>query len=458
MSNGWRSPTSVVASRQIGRKSAGAAPMQISRYGGQCLLSTDEQGFQQDNERPHDAVTASIEAAIQAYRSGRMVILVDDEDRENEGDFAMAAEDITPEAVNFMALEGRGLICVPMTASDLSRFKLPMMVQNNTSAHGTAFTVSVDAADGVTTGISAADRAKTIQLLSNPEAVPGNLVQPGHIFPLRYQEGGVLVRAGQTEGSVDLARLAGKRPVAVICEIMNPDGSMARRPQLEELSRKHDIPVVSVADIIAYRLSHEKLVERLVETRMPTRWGEFRAIAYRSMVDPDEHVALVKGEIDGSEPVLVRVHSECLTGDVFGSLRCDCGEQAALALQQIGREGRGVFVYMRQEGRGIGLINKLRAYSLQDEGLDTVEANERLGFPMDLRRYGVGAQILRDLGVRKFRFLTNNPRKIVGLQGFGLEMVAQVPLAVEPNMENRRYLRTKQDKMGHILDIATEGD
>jgi 3,4-dihydroxy 2-butanone 4-phosphate synthase/GTP cyclohydrolase II len=425
---------------------------------GQSSLSTDEQGFQQENDRSHDAVSASVEEAIKAYRAGQMVILVDDEDRENEGDFAMAAEDITPEAVNFMALEGRGLICVPMTSADLSRFKLPMMVQNNTSAHGTAFTVSVDAADGITTGISAGDRSKTIQLLSNPEALPGNLVQPGHIFPLRYQEGGVLVRAGQTEGSVDLARLAGKRPVAVICEIMNPDGSMARRPQLEELSRKHNIPVVSVADIIAYRLSHEKLVERLVETRMPTRWGDFRAIAYRSMVDPDEHVALVKGEIDGSEPVLVRVHSECLTGDVFGSLRCDCGEQAELALQMIEREGRGVFVYMRQEGRGIGLINKLRAYSLQDEGLDTVEANERLGFPMDLRRYGVGAQILRDLGVKKFRFITNNPRKIVGLQGFGLEMVEQVPIVVEPNLENRRYLRTKQDKMGHIMDIATECD
>ncbi len=405
-----------------------------------------------------EASTASVEAAIAAYRAGKMVILVDDEDRENEGDFAMAAEDITPEAINFMAMEGRGLICVPMTGEDLARFKLPMMVQNNTSAHGTAFTVSVDAADGITTGISAADRSRTVQLLSNGEASAANLVQPGHIFPLRYQDGGVLVRAGQTEGSVDLARLAGKSPVAVICEIMNPDGTMARRPQLEEISRKHDIPVVSIADIIAYRMSHEKLIERLVETRLPTRWGEFRAIAYNSFVDPDEHVALVKGDVDGSEPVLVRVHSECLTGDVFGSMRCDCGDQAERALQMIENEGTGVFVYMRQEGRGIGLINKLRAYSLQDEGLDTVEANERLGFPMDLRRYGVGAQILRDLGVRKFKFLTNNPKKIVGLEGFGLEMVEQVPLVIEPNQENRRYLRTKQEKMGHLMDVLGDSD
>ncbi len=405
-----------------------------------------------------DAAFRSVEAAIAAYKAGRMVILVDDEDRENEGDFAMAAEDITPEAVNFMATEGRGLICVPMTGDDLARFKLPMMVQNNTSAHGTAFTVSVDAADGITTGISAADRAHTIRLLASAEAGAPNLAQPGHIFPLRYQEGGVLVRAGQTEGSVDLARLAGKSPVAVICEIMNPDGTMARRPQLEELSSKHDIPVVSIADVIAYRMSHEKLIERLVETRLPTRWGDFKAVAYKSLVDPDEHVALVKGDIDGSKPVLVRVHSECLTGDVFGSMRCDCGEQAAHALQQIEAEGEGVFVYMRQEGRGIGLINKLRAYSLQDEGLDTVEANERLGFPMDLRRYGVGAQILRDLGVRKFRFLTNNPKKIVGLEGFGLEMVEQVPLVIEPNSENRRYLNTKRTKMGHLLDIVGDDD
>lgn len=425
---------------------------------GEEVKTLSESGTGSELEVQESPAVRSVEAAIAAYKAGRMVILVDDEDRENEGDFAMAAEDITPEAVNFMATEGRGLICVPMMADDLERFRLPMMVKNNTSLHSTAFTVSVDAADGITTGISAPDRAQTIRLLANGESGPGNLVQPGHIFPLRYQEGGVLVRAGQTEGSVDLARLAGKSPVAVICEIMNPDGTMARRPQLEEMSKKFDVPVVSIADVIAYRMSHEKLIERLVETRLPTRWGDFRAVAYKSLVDPDEHVALVKGDIDGSKPVLVRVHSECLTGDVFGSMRCDCGDQAALALQQIEQEGEGVFVYMRQEGRGIGLINKLRAYSLQDEGLDTVEANERLGFPMDLRRYGVGAQILRDLGVRKFRFLTNNPKKIVGLEGFGLEMVEQVPLVVEPNNENKRYLRTKREKMGHLLDIVGDDD
>lgn len=409
-------------------------------------------------ESPDMSAAESVEKAIAAYRRGGMVILVDDEDRENEGDFAMAAEDITPEAVNFMATEGRGLICVPMTAQDLHRLRLPMMVDQNTSLHGTAFTVSVDASEGITTGISAADRSRTISLLSNPESVPGNFAQPGHIFPLRYHEGGVLVRAGQTEGSVDLARLAGKRPASVICEIMNADGTMARRPQLEEISRKHNIPVVSIADIIAYRMSHEKLIERLVETRLPTRYGEFKAIAYKSLVDPDEHVALIKGDIDGSTPVLVRVHSECLTGDVFGSSRCDCGEQAVKALKMIEQAGQGVFVYMRQEGRGIGLINKLRAYNLQDQGLDTVEANEKLGFPMDLRRYGVGAQILRDLGVRKFRFMTNNPKKIVGLEGFGLELLEQVPLIVEPNGENQRYLRTKQEKMGHTLNLAGDAD
>lgn len=404
-----------------------------------------------------DSVKAT-EDAIAAYKRGGMVILVDDEDRENEGDFAMAAEDITPEAVNFMALEGRGLICVPMTQEDLSRMNLPMMVERNTSLHRTAFTVSVDAAEGITTGISASDRARTISLLSSPETVAANFAQPGHIFPLRYQQGGVLVRAGQTEGSVDLARLAGKRPAAVICEIMNPDGTMARRPQLEEISRKHDIPIVSIADIISYRMSHERLIERVVETRLPTKFGEFRAIAYKSLVDPDEHVALVKGDIGETDTPLVRVHSECLTGDVFGSLRCDCGDQADFALQKIADAGKGVFVYMRQEGRGIGLVNKLKAYSLQDQGLDTVEANERLGFPMDLRRYGVGAQILRDLGVRKFRFLTNNPKKIVGLDGFGLEMVEQVPVLIEPNDENRKYLETKQSKMGHLLDLVSPGD
>ena len=408
-------------------------------------------------EAPGSKASARVEDAIAALKNRRMVILVDDEDRENEGDFTMAAEDISPEAVNFMASVGRGLICVPMTGEDLNRLDLPMMVRHNTSAHHTAFTVSVDAAQGITTGISAGDRSDTIRLLSSPESAPGNFVQPGHIFPLRYMEGGVLVRAGQTEGSVDLARLAGKRPAAVICEIMNPDGTMARRPQLEEISREHDVPIVSVADIIAYRFAHERLVERVVETRMPTKYGEFTAIAYRSLVDPAEHVALVKGDIRPEDAVLVRVHSECLTGDVFGSLRCDCGDQAERALRQINEYGRGVFLYMRQEGRGIGLINKLRAYRLQDQGLDTVEANESLGFPMDLRRYGVGAQILRDLGVRKFRFLTNNPKKVVGLEGFGLEMVEQVPIVVPPNPENSRYLETKRVRMGHVLDGDGDG-
>ncbi|MEX0760937.1 MAG: bifunctional 3,4-dihydroxy-2-butanone-4-phosphate synthase/GTP cyclohydrolase II [Dehalococcoidia bacterium] len=396
----------------------------------------------------------SVERAVKQIKRGGIVILVDDEDRENEGDFAMAAEDITPEAINFMATHGRGLICVPMEARDIERLGLPMMVQNNTSQHGTAFTISVDAAAGVTTGISAADRAHTIRLLADETTAPSDFAQPGHVFPLRYQDGGVLVRTGQTEGSVDLARMAGKRPASVICEVMNEDGSMARRPELEKIAQLHSLPIVSVADIIAYRLDNERFVERVAEARLPTRYGDFTAVAYRSLVDPAEHMALVKGEIDDSEPVLVRVHSECLTGDVFGSLRCDCGEQAEMALRAIEAEGRGVFVYMRQEGRGIGLSNKMRAYALQDRGLDTVEANEKLGFPMDLRKYGVGAQILLDLGVRRFRFLTNNPKKVVGLEGFGLEMVERVPILALPGDENRRYLATKQAKMGHLLNIS----
>ena len=400
----------------------------------------------------------SVELAIDRVRSGGLVIMVDDEDRENEGDFVMAAEDATSEAITFMAVNGRGLICVPMEGDDLDRLGMPMMVRHNTSPHSTAMTVAVDAAYGITTGISSADRAHTIRLLSEPEATSDNFVQPGHVFPLRYQEGGVLVRAGHTEGSIDLIRTAGKRPAAIVCEIMNDDGTMARRPQLEKIAKKHDIPIVSIADMIAYRLSRESFVKRVTETRLPTRWGEFRCVAYRSNVDPAEHIALAMGNIDPETPALVRVHSECLTGDIFGSQRCDCGEQLDAAMSQIAEEGIGALVYMRQEGRGIGLINKLKAYRLQDNGLDTVEANNRLGLQTDLRHYGVGAQILLDLGIRKFRFLTNNPKKVAGLEGFGLEMVEQIPLNLNPNDHNRRYLQTKRDRMKHQIELGEERD
>ena len=366
----------------------------------------------------------------------------------------MAAEHCTPEAINFMATIGRGLICVPMLGEDLERLDIPLMVNRNTASLGTAFTVSVDAADGITTGISSADRSYTVQLLANPESVPENLARPGHIFPLRYAPGGVLVRAGQTEASVDLARMAGQREAAVICEVMNEDGTMARRAELETLSTEFDIPIVSVADIIEYRFRHEKLVERVAETRLPTPEGDFTAIAYRSFVDHDEHVALVMGDVSDGKPVLGRIHSECLTGDVFGSLRCECGLQVGMARKAIAAEGRGVLLYMRQEGRGIGLHNKLKAYQLQDEGLDTIEANEQLGFAMDLRHYGVGAQILVDLGVKQFNQMTNNPRKLVGLQGYGLE-INQVSLEAPSNPENRRYLKTKRDKMGHTISGAS---
>ena len=383
-----------------------------------------------------------------------MVIIVDDEDRENEGDLAMAAECVTPEAINFMAKYGRGLICAPMMAQRLEQLGIHQMVQDNTARLGTAFTVSVDVLKGATTGISAYDRAATVKALISPDTKPEDLGRPGHVFPLRYREGGVLVRAGQTEASVDMARLAGLHPAAIICEIMADDGSMARMPHLEEFGARHGIRIVSVADIIAYRREHEKLIERVAQARMPTEHGEFRAVSYRSLVDADEHVALVMGEVNEHEPTLVRVHSECLTGDVFGSIRCDCGAQKALALEAIAREGSGVFLYMRQEGRGIGLHNKLKAYSLQDDGMDTVDANIALGFPPDLRHYGVGAQILADLGVRKLRILTNNPRKVVGLESFGLELVEQVPIVVSTNVENRRYLEAKQARMGHLLERA----
>jgi 3,4-dihydroxy 2-butanone 4-phosphate synthase/GTP cyclohydrolase II len=396
---------------------------------------------------------ASIEAAIQDIKDGKMVILVDDEDRENEGDLTMAAEKITPEAINFMATHGRGLICLSLTPDRVEQLQLAMMVRDNQSPYHTAFTVSVEARQGVTTGISAHDRAHTIRTAVAPEAKPDDLVSPGHIFPLRARRGGVLVRTGQTEGSVDLSRLAGLAPAGVICEIMKDDGTMARMPDLEVFAEKWGLKIVTIRDLISYRMRNESFVHREAEVRLPTEFGEFRAIAYTNEVDQMEHVALVKGEVSTDDPVLVRVHSECLTGDVFHSRRCDCGQQLASALRTMEQEGRGVLLYMKQEGRGIGLINKLKAYALQDQGCDTVEANEALGFAADLRDYGIGAQILADLGVRNMRLMTNNPKKMVGLEGYGLKVVERVPIEIEPCPENERYLRTKCVKMGHLLSL-----
>ena len=397
-----------------------------------------------------------IEAALSVFRQGRMVILVDDEDRENEGDLCIAAEKVTPQAVNFMAKHGRGLICLALTEEKVRQLRLPLMVDEgaNTSTFGTAFTVSVEAARGVTTGISAKDRAHTVLTAVKDDARPDDLARPGHVFPLRARQGGVLVRAGQTEGSVDLARLAGLKPAAVICEVMNDDGTMSRLPELEKLAREFDLPIVSVADLIAYRMMKDTLVRRAAEAPLPTACGGFTAVAYENDVDKNQHVALVKGSWREGEPVLVRVHSKCLTGDVFGSQRCDCGPQLQAALRQIERAGKGVLVYLDQEGRGIGLVNKLKAYNLQDQGFDTAEANVQLGFKPDLRDYGIGAQILRDLGVRKMRLLTNNPKKIVGLEGYGLEVVERVPLEMTPTRRNRAYLLTKRDKMGHLLTLV----
>jgi len=393
-----------------------------------------------------------IEAALEDIRQGRMVILVDDEDRENEGDFCMAAELVTPEAINFMAKFGRGLICLTLTEGLADKLGLPHMVGDNTSMFTTAFTVSIDAAKGITTGISAKDRAVTILDAVRDGAVPDDLARPGHIFPLRAKDGGVLVRTGQTEGSVDMARLAGFKGAGVICEIMNDDGTMARLPELEVMAKEFDLKIVSIADMIEYRLRRDRLVKRAAEAVVPTRFaGEFRAIAYENEVDIHEHLALVKGEIDPEEPVLVRVHSECLTGDALGSERCDCGDQLRGSMKMIEAEGKGVVLYMHQEGRGIGLANKLRAYALQDEGHDTVEANRILGFKADLRDYGMGAQILLDLGVRKMKLMTNNPRKIKGLEGYGLELVERIPIETTPGPNNVEYLRVKKEKMGHIL-------
>ncbi len=401
---------------------------------------------------------ASITEAIEDIKAGRMVIIIDDESRENEGDLAMAAEKVTPEAINFMATQARGLICVPIIGQRLDELRIPLMVQNNTSRHSTAFTVSVEAKERVSTGISTFDRAQTVRTLLDPDAKSEDLVQPGHIFPIRAKEGGVLVRAGHTEAAVDLAKLAGCYPAGVICEIMSGDGTMARLPQLEAMADKYSLKVISIVELIAYRRRHEKLVQKITETRLPTKFGEFTAVAYRSIVDPAEHVALVKGDISGDEPVLVRVHSECLTGDVFESLRCDCGDQIRLAMQKISEEGRGVFLYMRQEGRGIGFHNKLRAYALQDQGLDTVEANVALGFAPDLRDYGIGAQILAELGLHNIKLLTNNPKKVVGLESYGLKIVEIVPLLASPNPYNIRYLETKQEKLGHLLHIEEVND
>ncbi len=397
----------------------------------------------------------SIEEAIHDIRAGKMIILVDDEDRENEGDLCMAATAVTPEAINFMATHGRGLICLTLSPDIIDQLGLPMMVQNNQSPYGTGFTISIEARTGVTTGISAADRCRTIQAAAAPDATHRDIISPGHIFPLRARKGGVLVRTGQTEGSVDLARLAGLRTAGVICEIMKDDGTMARMPDLEIFAEKHGLKIATVADLVAYRLREDVLVHRVAEARLPTSHaGEFKIIAYKNEVDDFEHIALVKGEISPDEPVMVRVHSECLTGDVFGSARCDCGSQLQAAMKMVEQEGKGVILYMRQEGRGIGLVNKLRAYQLQDEeGLDTVEANIHLGFKPDLRDYGIGAQILRDLGVRKMRLLTNNPKKLIGLEGYGLEAVARLPIEMVCECETRDYLRCKRDKMGHLLEL-----
>lgn len=401
---------------------------------------------------------ASITEAIEDIKAGRVVIIIDDESRENEGDLAMAAEKVTPEAINFMAKHGRGLICLPIIGQRLDELRIPLMVQHNTSRYSTAFTVSIEAKDKVSTGISAFDRAQTIKAVLDPDTKSEDLVQPGHVFPIRAREGGVLVRAGHTEAIVDLAKLAGCYPAGVICEIMVEDGHMATLPELEAMAEKYSLKIISIAELIAYRHRHEKLVQKVTEAKLPTKYGEFVAVAYKSIVDPAEHTALVKGDVSGDEPVLVRVHSECLTGDVFESLRCDCGEQIKLAMQRISGEGRGVFLYMRQEGRGIGFHNKLRAYALQDQGLDTVEANLALGFAPDLRDYGIGAQILADLGLHKIRLLTNDPKKVVGLESYGLKIVEIVPLVISPNPINVNYLKTKQEKLGHLLDIKEVDD
>ena len=399
--------------------------------------------------------TVSVDEAVAAVRDGRLIIIVDDEDRENEGDFMVAAEKTTPEIINFMSKHGRGLICLPLTRERLERLSLPLMVSDNTAPFQTAFTVTIDARDGVTTGISAHDRSRTVRVAVDPASEPSDLTRPGHILPLQAKDGGVLARAGQTEASVDLARLAGLAPAGVICEIMNEDGTMARMPELERLGREHGIPILTVADLIQYRMRNECLVAKIVEADLPTAYGHFRVAVFEDIIHHEQQVAMIKGEIKPDVPTLVRAHSQCLTGDTFGSCRCDCGEQLHRAMAMVEEAGAGVVLYiLTHEGRGIGLANKIKAYALQDTGVDTVEANRRLGFKPDQRDYGVGAQILVSLGVKKMRLLTNNPRKFVGLTGYGLEIVERVPIEIAPNTVNLEYLRTKKEKMGHILEMV----